>query len=220
MKYFLYDVETTGFTRRDEVIQFSGYLLDDNLRNEHIINFYAYTQIESNPDALKVHHLDKKLLWELSQGKTFEEQIFQYEFLFDAKDITFVGYNIPFDNRLVNQTLKNNGYEPFSFGSKVTALTKSEGRHYFDLMSPMSSMFNHGIKMKLSDTIKQIKFKSLKEINEVYDVIFKNVGTPSGFSEDLAKQNEISKFHNSLYDSFIYWCLLLDYKTQINCMFR
>ena len=34
MKYFLYDVETTGFTRRDEVIQFSGYLLDDNLRNE------------------------------------------------------------------------------------------------------------------------------------------------------------------------------------------
>ena len=117
MKYFLYDVETTGFTRRDEVIQFSGYLLDDNLRNEHIINFYAYTQIESNPDALKVHHLDKKLLWELSQGKTFEEQIFQYEFLFDAKDITFVGYNIPFDNRLVNQTLKNNGYEPFNFGS-------------------------------------------------------------------------------------------------------
>lgn len=153
-------------------------------------------------------------------GKTFEEQIFQYEFLFDEKDITFVGYNIPFDNRLVNQTLKNNGYEPFNFGSKVTALTKSEGRHYFDLMSPMSSMFNHGIKMKLSDTIKQIKFKSLKEINEVYDVIFKNVGMPSGFSEDLAKQNEISKFHNSLYDSFIYWCLLLDYKTQINCMFR
>ena len=140
MKYFLYDVETTGFTRRDEVIQFSGYLLDDNLRNEHIINFYAYTQIESNPDALKVHHLDKKLLWELSQGKTFEEQIFQYEFLFDEKDITFVGYNIPFDNRLVNQTLKNNGYEPFNFGSKVTALTKSEGRHYFDLMSPMSSI--------------------------------------------------------------------------------
>ena len=87
-------------------------------------------------------------------------------------------------------------------------------------MPPMSSMFNHGIKMKLSDTIKQIKFKSLKEINEVYDVIFKNVGMPSGFSEDLAKQNEISKFHNSLYDSFIYWCLLLDYKTQINCMFR
>lgn len=220
MKYFLYDVETTGFTRRDEVIQFSGYLLDDNLKNEHIINFYAYTQIESHPDALKVHHLDKKLLWELSRGKTFEEQIFQHEFLFNEKDITFVGYNIPFDNRLVNQTLKNNGYEPFNFGSKVTALAKPEGRHYFDLMPPMSSMFNHGIKMKLSDTIKQIKFKSLKEINEVYDVIFKNVGMPSGFSEDLAKQNEISKFHNSLYDSFIYWCLLLDYKTQINCMFR
>ena len=70
MKYFLYDVETTGFTRRDEVIQFSGYLLDDNLRNEHIINFYAYTQIESNPDALKVHHLDKKLLWGTAYGRS------------------------------------------------------------------------------------------------------------------------------------------------------
>ena len=220
MKYFLYDVETTGFSKRDEVIQFSGYLLNDNLRKEQIINFYAYTQVESHPDALKVHHLDKKLLWELSQGKTFEEQIFQYEFLFKEPNITFVGYNIQFDNRLVNQTLKNNGYDSFNFGNKVTALTKLEGRYYFDLMPPMSSMFNHGIKMKLSDTIAQIKFKSLKEINEVYDVIFKNVGMPSGFSQDLAKQNEISKFHNSLYDSFIYWCLLLDYKTQINCMFR
>lgn len=220
MKYFLYDVETTGFSRFDEVIQFSGYLLDDNLRKERIINFYAYTQVDSNPDALKVHHLDKKLLWELSEGKTFEEQIFQYDFLFNEKDITFVGYNIQFDNRLVNQTLKNNGYEPFNFGSKVTALTKTEGRHYFDLMQPMSSMFNHGIKMKLSDTITQIKFKSIKELNEIYDIIFKNVGMPAGFSADLAKQNEISKFHNSLYDSFIYWCLLLEYKTQINCMFR
>ena len=220
MKYFLYDVETTGFSRFDEVIQFSGYLLDDNLRKERIINFYAYTQVDSNPDALKVHHLDKKLLWELSEGKTFEEQIFQYDFLFNEKDITFVGYNIQFDNRLVNQTLKNNGYEPFNFGSKVTALTKTEGRHYFDLMQPMSSMFNHGIKMKLSDTITQIKFKSIKELNEIYDIIFKNVGMPAGFSTDLAKQNEISKFHNSLYDSFIYWCLLLEYKTQINCMFR
>ena len=220
MKYFLYDVETTGFTSRDEVIQFSGYLLDNNLRKEQIINFYSYTQVDSHPDALKVHHLDKKLLWELSQGKTFEEQIFQYKFLFEEPDITFVGYNIQFDNRLVNQTLKNNGYKPFNFGNRVNALAKTEGRYYFDLMTPMSSMFNHGIKMKLSDTITYIKFKSLKEINEIYDVIFQNVGMPSGFSEDLAKQTEISKFHNSLYDSFIYWCLLLDYRTQINCMFR
>ena len=34
MKYFLYDVETTGFTRRDEVIQFSGYLLTRRLQTD------------------------------------------------------------------------------------------------------------------------------------------------------------------------------------------
>ena len=110
MKYFLYDVETTGLTRRDEVIQLSGFLLNKDLRKEQIINFYCYTQVETNPEAQKVHGLDKKLLWELSGGKTFEEQIFQYDFLFNEEDITFVGYNISFDNRMVNQTLKNNGY--------------------------------------------------------------------------------------------------------------
>lgn len=159
MKYFLYDVETTGFTRRDEVIQFSGYLLDDNLRNEHIINFYAYTQIESNPDALKVHHLDKKLLWELSQGKTFEEQIFQYEFLFDAKDITFVGYNIPFDNRLVNQTLKNNGYEPFNFGSKVTALAYTNLTIWL-----MNTQVTKSCQKSMYGFLGLIKFRDLVEI--------------------------------------------------------
>lgn len=220
MKYFLYDVETTGLTRRDEVIQLSGFLLNEDLRKEQIINFYCYTQIETNPEAQKVHGLDKKLLWELSGGKTFEEQIFQYDFLFNEKDITFVGYNISFDNRMVNQTLKNNGYDAMDFGSKVNSLTKYEGRHNFDLMKPLSSMFNHGVRMKLSDAATRIKFKSTAEINKVYEVIFDNVGMPEGFSDTLAKQTSVSKFHNSLYDSFIYWCLLLDYKTEINCMFR
>lgn len=91
MKYFLYDVETTGFTRRDEVIQFSGYLLDDNLRNEHIINFYAYTQIESNPDALKVHHLDKKLLWELSEEKHLKNKSFSTNFCLMRKTLLSLG---------------------------------------------------------------------------------------------------------------------------------
>lgn len=85
MKYFLYDVETTGLTRRDEVIQLSGFLLNEDLRKEQIINFYCYTQVETNPEAQKVHGLDKKLLWELSGGKTFEEQIFQYDFLFNEE---------------------------------------------------------------------------------------------------------------------------------------
>ena len=61
MKYFLYDVETTGLTRRDEVIQLSGFLLNKDLRKEQIINFYCYTQVETNPEAQKVHGLGTTL---------------------------------------------------------------------------------------------------------------------------------------------------------------
>ena len=73
---------------------------------------------------------------------------------------------------------------------------------------------------EVSELLTRIGTVGKTEINKVYEVIFDNVGMPEGFSDTLAKQTSVSKFHNSLYDSFIYWCLLLDYKTEINCMFR
>ena len=49
------------------------YLISE--KNLEIPIFLYHHIVKEESDALKVHHLDKKLLWELSQGKTFEEQI-------------------------------------------------------------------------------------------------------------------------------------------------
>lgn len=220
MKYFIYDTETTGVMKKDEVIQFSGFLLNDKFQKEQIVNFYAYTQIEIDPEAQAVHQLNKKQLWSLSQEKTFEEQIFQYDFLFNEPDLIFIGYNISFDNRMVNQTLENNGYDPINFGQKIGSLIKSSGRFNFDLMKPLSAMFNHGINMKLSNASTHLKKRSLNDVNKVFDIIFNSYGIPNHLRGVSGAAPDISRFHNALYDSFLCWCLLLDYRTEINCLFR
>lgn len=220
MKYFLYDVETTGLCAKDEVIQFAGYLLDEKFRKLDIINFYSYTQIPIHKKAYEAHLIDKKLLWDLSCGKTFEEQIFLYDFIRDEPDLTFIGYNIPFDNRLVNQTLKNNGYIPINFGNPTTSLSKEFGRYNFDLMRVLATLLNGGINMKLSVAARKMRLRSIAEINKVFDVVFENFGIPSDIPQELKNSLEVSKFHNALYDSFIYWCLILDYYREINSLFR
>lgn len=220
MRFFIYDTETCGFSKKAEVIQFSGFLLNDKLQKEEIVNFYAYTQAEIETGAYEAHNIDKKLLWTLSQGKTFEEQIFQFDFLFNDPDIIFIGYNVKYDNRMVNQTLQNNGYPGIDFGKASNTLMKSSGRFHFDLMKSMSAMFNKGISMKLSVAAKYLKKRNLADVNKVFEVIFSNYGVPAHLKQDLAQELNISRFHNSLYDSFLCWCLLLDYKNEINCLFR
>lgn len=220
MKYFLYDTETTGLQNKDEVIQFAGYLLDEKFRKLDIVNFYSYTQVPIHKKAYEAHRIDKKLLWKLSGGRTFEEQIFKYDFIRDENDITFIGYNVQFDNRLVNQTLKNNGYDPIDFGIKTNSLSKETGRYNLDLMRILATLLNHNISMKLNVATRKIRSRSITEINKVFDVIFENFGIPSDLPQGLKDDIEISKFHNALYDSFIYWCLLLDYYREINSLFR
>lgn len=40
-KIVVYDVETTGFTKSDEVIQFSAIVMNDTLYTESLVNFYC-----------------------------------------------------------------------------------------------------------------------------------------------------------------------------------
>lgn len=213
MKYFIYDTETTGLTGKDEVIQFSGFLTDNNLKKLEIVNFYAYTEKPIHRDAQGVHGINKKALWYLSNNKTFEEQIYDYDFIFEEKDLIFIGYNVGFDNRLVNQTLKNNGFNTINFGNKLNTISGIKtGRHYYDLMIPLSHYLNNGVKMRLSNAVSKIKSRSMSELNVIYDYVFKNFG--------VSEYAGISKFHNALYDSFMCWVLLNEFGMKLNTLFR
>lgn len=216
MRFFIYDTETTGLKGKDEVIQFSGFLTDTNFRKIDIVNFYAYTEKTIDPKAQAVHRIDKNMLWHLSKGKTFEEQIYTYDFLCNDSDLIFIGYNVSFDNRMVNQTLRNNGFTPIDFGSKVNTLCEVKtGRHYYDLMMPLSHYLNNGVRMKLSEAIAKITSRSISELNGIYKFVFDRFGVPEGTTIET-----MSLFHNSLYDSFMSWVLLNEFGTKINSIFR
>lgn len=204
MKYFLFDVETTGLYQKDEVIQFAGFLLDESGKLMEVVNEYCYPSVSINPSAYAVHKLDNELLWKLSDGLSFEHQFLHHKFLFDD-DITFVGWNVSFDCRMVNQTLQKSGYGKFDFGSKENRFNHKNGRHVVDLMAPVAAILGcHSNRLKLSKAVEKLTICSIADINYRYEVIFNKYG-----------KNNSMKFHNALYDSFLYWPLFLEYRDKL-----
>lgn len=208
MKYFLFDTETTGVYKKDEVIQFAGLLIDENYNLRYVINDYCYTNIPINPEAAKITKLDKSILWNLSEGMPFEKQFKKYDFLFNEPDITFVGWNISFDKRMINQTLTNNGYKPFDFGRKSNNFSNTTGRWYVDLMPGISAIYGanggRSNRLKLSTAASNMKHWTLEELNAKYNYIYNKYGKEYGM-----------KFHNALYDSFLLWALFLENKDKL-----
>ena len=157
MKYLIFDTETTGLHSQDEVIQFSGLILDNNLKLKRGYNWYCDTPHEINKDAAAVHGITKKMLHDLSGGKVFEDRWFTMLNGIDMTEgITFVGWNVDFDKRLINQTLNNNGLDEFDFGRKVTTLRNSPDVYFFDLMKAVANLMVGRDRLKLEQASKMI----------------------------------------------------------------
>ena len=104
MKYLIMDTETTGLGSRDEVIQFSGILVNEEFKMSKLYNWYCETSVPITKEAAATHGLNANLLHVLSHGYTFEDNWLTMEELLNTPDITFIGWNVSFDIRLINQT--------------------------------------------------------------------------------------------------------------------
>ena len=211
MNYFIFDTETTGigagavldkkksFSVGDEVIQFAGLLLDESLRLKKVISFHCYTAVPIHPEAQAVNHLDHQKLMKYSGGRTFEDFFLNQPDL-HSKDLTWIGYNVKFDIRVVNNTLKQNGLAEYDFGTCVKTLrSEVEGRHYFDLLE-LFAMKNSGIKIKLVQAARSLSYTE-QQINTMYGKLLQLTNSKS----DLT-------FHDALYDSLVTWLLLVQNK--------
>lgn len=199
MNYLVFDTETTGLSNSDEVIQFSGLLLNEQLKLKKLVNFYCYTAIPINPKASSVNRLTPKKLLKYSGGRTFEDYFLNCQD-FHQPDLTWIGYNVKFDIGKVNGTLTNNGLPAYDFGSGVVRLgSATEGRHYFDLMNSLA-MKNKGIKQKLSVVAESLHY-SQQQLDSMYSKFLQLAGHESNL-----------KYHDSLYDSLITWLLLTENK--------
>lgn len=208
MSYFVFDTETTGIgagtvldkkgsvSVNDEVIQFAGLLLDESLRLKKVISFHCYTAVPIYPKAQAVNHLDHQKLMKYSGGRTFEDFFLNQSDL-HSDDITWVGYNVKFDMRIINNTLKQNGLDVYDFGTCIKTLrSRVKGRCYFDLLESLA-MRNGGIRMKLVQAAKSLPYTE-QQLNAMYGKLLQLTNNKS----DLT-------FHDALYDSLVTWLLLV-----------
>lgn len=203
MNFVIFDTETTGTYGKDEVIQFTAIVTDENAKAKSIYNFYCDTPKKSHPSALAVHGITPAILKHFSEGKTFEDYYYNTPELFGLEDVTWVGYNVNFDMRLINQTLRNNGLREHNFGSKVTSPDAVKGIHYYDLMTPLSKKFFNLSKVQLGTAA------SLTGLGEKQLL--------DAFTERVAPKLKLHSMgaHNSAYDTFVTWMLFAKYRQQL-----
>jgi len=196
MLYCMFDTETTGTTARDEVIQFSAIIANENLGIVHSINKYCNSVQPIHPQAYEAHRIDKQMLIERSEQKFFED-IVRTESIFQEPDVTFISYNIAFDTRMCNQTLMNNGHYPINFGDRVSVLrsrTKT-GKYSFDMMRIAGQLFGNGYNIPLQTAATRAGF-SLEDAKRAFS-------NYTGFSD-----NTRTHTHDGLFDAFLLFGLV------------
>lgn len=200
MQYIVFDTETTGLSAADEVVQFAGLLLNEKLDLAKIINFYCQTQVPVNPEVTKITCLDGELLHKLSKGKFFEDYYYSIP-VFKCTSLTWIGYNVGFDCRMINNTLVNNGLPVHNFGSKTISLGKGEGIYNLDVMQLVAAE-NNGIRKKLIEAAKELPH-SQDELEQMFQKLLKLTESPP----------EV-RFHNALYDAMVTWLILASKKRR------
>lgn len=199
MKYVIYDTETTGLTRSDEVVQFGAIVTDEKFVPQKAVSFYCYSQVPISEGARKVTGLDAKTVHELSGGATFEDRFLNLSFVND-KDVVWISYSANgFDERLVNQTLKNNGLSEHKFGEKKLYFTDSDKQYTLDAFNAIRLRVFNGKVQKLGQMAAALGY-SEEKIDELFKRVIKGNG----------------KFHDALYDSFVLWLVVNKCKERLN----
>lgn len=115
MKLLFFDTETTSI-RPGSICQLSYIFVDTDCKPQKTTghNFF-FTVEEMDPEAQKVHKFSLEMLYDLSGGLYFEDQI--DEFLNDFIEADFViGHNVPFDIKFLKHELSalylEKEYEP------------------------------------------------------------------------------------------------------------
>lgn len=203
MRYIFYDTETTGLKRSDEVIEFGAIVADENLNAVAYENFYCYTQVPLQEDVIQIHGIDAGLLWKLSGGKTFEDNFYDLPFL-KEEDLVWVSYSTgKFDERMINQTLKNNGLPAYDFGSSISNLSKTvKGVHLFEAYPMLKNRCFNGKNKKLGVAVRDSVSSDDDKIRHL-------------FTKVTGLQDSKAAYHGALFDAFCLYLLILRHAREL-----
>ena len=203
MKYVVYDVETTGLSAKDEIIQFAAIISDEQLKNCSIYNFYCMSQQPISPGAFNTHKMTREFIYAESKGKFFED--YWYDFLknLDGEDqIIWVDWSKNgFDRKMINNTLEHYNLDPYFTFPVVNTLPndKEYGHCSFNLMKAIR---NKGVtgSLALENAIKLTGY-SKQHLDQLYEKLTANISSKKGSMT----------FHDAVYDSLMTYLLLYHY---------
>ena len=226
MRYFILDFESTDkVSTTADIIQASGFLVDEELNIKEVINDYILPSTPITKGAEEVHHISNEMIETLSDGYDIIDFVMDNRhILCDSDDICFITYNAQFDltllmncykravTRLVDEGASRSNFPKLNFGNEVRSLrginNKTNGNCYFCLMKGCRDLF------RFRNSRNQLSYRKLGYVlDEKTDY---NPDSIIQWLKDFCNRHEIETrkeldFHNSLYDSFVSLLILTDY---------
>lgn len=214
MNYVLFDVESTGLTSSDEIIQFAAIILNsrDFSTIQGIEDFYCLSTIPIKKAAQAVHGITPELLVELSNKQFFEDRFLNFYKRY-SKDTIWVNYsNTLFDFRMINQTLDNGGARMLDFGTRVYDFSATSGLYHLDLMS-LLALKNKGTRRaySLANALKDTPGFTQEGFDKLYNnfcIKLEQINKSHFLNLPNVPEKHRKTYHNARYDAFAMWYLL------------
>lgn len=103
--YIFLDTETTGLLNtRDQIVQLSYIITDEEFNIVEAKNYFFDVDVEISEEATEVHGIDKEKLIELSGGKKFKD--YAKDILWDFQSAKVICHNVQFDTSFLTSAFK------------------------------------------------------------------------------------------------------------------
>ncbi|PRR81301.1 3'-5' exonuclease [Clostridium vincentii] len=185
MKLLVFDTETTSL-KPGQICQLSYITIDASIKPQVTKGNNIFISVdEVDPSAEAIHGFSAEKLYELSEGKYFEDVLPQFESDFQGCDFV-IGHNVNFDVKFMKHELSGMGidYEP-----KRTFCTMQYYRDICRLPKANGEIKNP----KLEEVIKFLKI-SKEQIASTADKLFKGSGN----------------FHDARFDTAATYLLIIE----------
>lgn len=185
MKMIFFDTETTGL-RPGSICQLSYIFVDTSLKPTKTIGKNIFFTVEYvEPSAEKVHGFSVEKLYELSNGRYFEDCLEEFLVDFQTADV-IIGHNVNFDINFLTSELEGCG-EDFNY------------KHIFCTMNYYKNICN------FKNNHDAIKAPKLEEALRFLNIENSHIDT-------LSKKlfNETGSFHDARFDTTATYLLVTE----------